>query len=162
MVWALVLLGSHHSSPSAIDAASMPSPATAPPWETPLAIGQWYELPSTSLASVAPSPVPPGNTGPSSKVDAWTSFALDPRDSKVYSVAGGGHDDYGGNEVDMLALETATPAWTQTLAPTPNAMCSSYYAGGQLTQCSPELIRIVRSRSDSDLVEAWQSLIRSS
>jgi hypothetical protein len=34
--------------------------------------------------------------------------------------AAGGHGDYAGNEVDALALNAATPAWTQLRGPTPN------------------------------------------
>jgi hypothetical protein len=88
------------------------------------------------MASVAPSPQPNGNTGPQSKVIAWTSFVVDTRTSKVYSVANGGHNDYAGNEVDELDLEREAPVWTQKLAPTPNAQltsCQSYYADGRPT-----------------------------
>lgn len=114
-----------------------PTPTTPPPplanlpsWVNALAIGQWAQVSNTALSSVEPSPVPDGNTGPQSKVVAWTSFVVDTRTSKVYSVAGGGHTDYAGNEVDELTLETDTPAWTQRLAPTPGAQltnCQSYY-----------------------------------
>jgi hypothetical protein len=86
------------------------------------------------MSSVAPSPQPSGNTGPQSKVIAWTSFAVDSRTSRVYSVALGGHNDYAGNEVDELDLERAAPVWTQKLAPTPNSQltnCQSYYADGR-------------------------------
>ena len=82
------------------------------------------------MSSVAPTPRPNGNTGPQSKVIAWTSFVVDTRTSKVYSVANGGHQDYSGNEVDVLDLERDQPAWTQVLPPTPSAQlsnCQSYY-----------------------------------
>jgi hypothetical protein len=67
-------------------------------------------------------------------VIAWTSFVADPRTSKVYSVANGGHADYAGNEVDELQLETEQPGWRQILAPTPNGSltnCQSYYGDGR-------------------------------
>lgn len=110
-------------------AAPTPPPAVLPAW-VPATIGQWQEIPNTLLSSVDPSPVPSGNTGPQSKVIAWTSFAVDTRTSKVYSLANGGHTDYAGNEVDVLNLEVAQPAWSQILAPTPDAQltnCQSYY-----------------------------------
>ena len=97
-------------------------------------MGEWFQIPNTAISNVDPSPVPSGNTGPQSKVIAWTSFVVDTRTSKVYSVAGGGHNDYAGNEVDELTLETDTPAWTQKLAPTPGGQltnCQSYYGDGR-------------------------------
>ena len=107
-----------------------------PAWMSGLAVGQWFQIPGTALSSVAPSPTPPGNTGSQSKVQTWNSFVVDTRTSKVYSVAGGGHNDYAGNEVDELTLELAQPAWTQKLAPTPSGQltnCQSYYADGRPT-----------------------------
>jgi hypothetical protein len=74
--------------------------------------------------------------GSQNKVDAWTSFVIDPRTSKVYSVANGGHSDYGGNEVDMLDLNRNDPQWFELLARTPAASyiaCSEYYADGRPT-----------------------------
>jgi hypothetical protein len=99
-----------------------------------LAVGQWYQIPNTALSSVEPSPLPAAYTGPESKVIAWTSFVVDTRTSKVYSVANGGHNDYSGNEVDVLNLDTAQPGWSQVLAPTPNSQltnCQSYYGDGR-------------------------------
>jgi len=69
-------------------------------------------------------------------VIAWTSFVVDSRTSKVYSVANGGHQDYAGNEVDMLDLERAQPVWSQLLTPTPDAQltnCQPFYADGSPT-----------------------------
>src|SRR5688572_17474908 len=127
------------STPSVASAPppSPPPPVTAPAWVAGLAIGQWYEIPSTAMSSVAPNPVPYGSTGPSSKVVAWTSLVVDTRTSKVYSVANGGHNDYAGNEVDALTLETENPFWTEVLASTPSAQIpnpgdgSSYYGDGR-------------------------------
>ena len=102
-----------------------------PVWMTGLAIGQWFAIPNTSISSADPATTPNGNWGPQSKIFAWNSVVVDTRTSKVYSVAGGGHQDYSGNEVDVLDLEVALPAWSQVLAPTPNSQlldCQSYYA----------------------------------
>jgi hypothetical protein len=86
------------------------------------------------MSSIEPSPPPPGNTGPQSKIIAWTSFVADSRTSKVYSVANGGHSDYSGNEVDVLDLERDQPEWTERLEPTPSNQltdCEAYYADGR-------------------------------
>ena len=107
-----------------------------PAWMNGLAVGAWFQIPGTALSNVSPSPVPPGNTGPQSKVQTWNSFVVDTRTSKVYSVAGGGHNDYAGNEVNELDLEADQPAWVQKLAPTPSGSltnCQSYYADGRPT-----------------------------
>jgi hypothetical protein len=116
------------------DIEPIPPPGNLPAWVNALAIGQWLSIPNTAMSGVAPSPTPSGNTGPQSKIIAWTSFVVDTRTSKVYSLANGGHSDYAGNEVDVLDLEVAQPAWSQILAPTPNAQltnCQSYYADGR-------------------------------
>jgi hypothetical protein len=109
-------------------------PITPPAWVGALAIGQWHEIPNTALSSVEP-PNPPGN--PASKVNAWTSFVVDTRTSKVYSVANGGHRDYAGNEVDVLDLERDQPVWSELLPPTPSSDipplvdCRPYYLDGR-------------------------------
>jgi hypothetical protein len=100
-----------------------------------LSIGQWQQIPNTSISSVEPSPIPLG-TNRDSKVIAWTSFVVDTRTSKVYSVANGGHNNYAGNEVDVLDLERDQPVWSQILPPTPNSQITngqSYYADGRPT-----------------------------
>jgi len=74
---------------STVTTATTPAPTPPPPlpnlpaWVNALAIGQWLSVPNTALSSVAPSPVPAGNTGPQSKVIAWTSFVVDTRTSKL-------------------------------------------------------------------------------
>src|SRR5262249_44438597 len=96
LAFASVLLaysGSGGGNPAAA-ASTPPAPAVPPAWVSPLAVGQWHPIPNTALASVAPSPTPDGGTGPRSKVETWTSFVVDTRTSKVYSVANGGHGDY--------------------------------------------------------------------
>lgn len=110
----------------------VPPPGSLPAWVNALAIGQWYEIPNTEMVSVDGAHL----QGAWSKVIAWTSFVVDTRTSKVYSVANGGHNDYDGNEVDALDLERAQPVWTEVLAPTPGPQridCSAYYADGRPT-----------------------------
>lgn len=105
-----------------------------PAWRQGMAVGQWREISGTALSSVAPSPTPAGNIGPRAKVDAWCSFALDGRSSKLYSAAGGGHGDYAGNEVDVLDLSTDAPAWSQLRAPSASGdvvQNVAYYSDGR-------------------------------
>jgi chitodextrinase len=130
---------SAYSNVASVTTAIAPPPpplATLPAWVAALAPGQWYQIPNTSLSSVDPVPLPLGNTGPRAKVDVWTSFVVDTRTSKVYSVANGGHSDYAGNEVDELSLELDQPLWNEKLSPTPNNLVTagnSYYADGRPT-----------------------------
>ena len=104
----------------------------------------WAQIANTQMSSVDPNP--PLNAGIGAggglgngirmKVEAWTGFALDTRTSRLYSVASGGHNDYGGNEVNYLALDTETPGWVEAKPPTPSAQitnCGSYYADGRPT-----------------------------
>lgn len=127
-------LSGYSNSANATTASALPPPVVTLPGWVPISVGLWTEIPNTSVRSVDPAATPAGNTGPRSKIDTWTSIVVDTRTSKVYSVAGGGHQDYAGNEVDMLDLETATPGWTELLAPTSSGQvsnCSSYYSDGR-------------------------------
>jgi len=105
--------------PAAPPAQSAPLPtAGIPSWVARLPLWRWYEIPNTSLASIEPTPRPPGITGPSSKIRAWCGAALK-RQGSVYLIgAAGGHADYAGNEVDALYLNSENPRWVQLRAPT--------------------------------------------
>jgi hypothetical protein len=74
-----------------------------------LPIRQWANVPGTALHPAVPPPsmIPDGGTatGPSSVLSAWNGCAYDAEDQKLY-FWGGGHTDYGGNEVYELDLET--------------------------------------------------------
>ena len=98
--------------------AALPSIShSAPTWVNNLQPWQWYAIPGTALSSVEPSPEPPGFTGSSSKIVAWSGATLK-RQGSVYLIgAAGGHADYAGNEVDALALNTETPRWVQLRGP---------------------------------------------
>jgi hypothetical protein len=93
-----------------------------PTWRQGQAVGEWRQIPNSALSSV-PITVKTyptlGNTGPSSKVDAWSGYAFDTRDSTLYSAAAGGHSDYAGNEVDRIRLSDNAPTWTEVLPSTP-------------------------------------------
>jgi hypothetical protein len=103
-------------------AQSTPLPSTGlPSWVTSLPLWRWHQIPNTSLASVEPTPRPPGITGPSSKIGAWCGAGLK-RQGSVYVIgAAGGHGDYAGNEVDALYLNSENPRWVQLRAPTETA-----------------------------------------
>jgi len=93
-----------------------------------------------------------GATGPNSKVIAWTGFAVDTRDSSIYSAANGGHMDYAGNEVNRIRLIDNAPAWTEPLASTPVAQVvadATHYADGRPTSrhsCYGEVVNEQRNR----------------
>ena len=129
--FSLACTGSGGTRNTSAAVSVVPPPGPLPSWVNALAIGQWYEIPNTKMSSL------PNEIGGSwNKVDAWNSFVADPRTSKVYSVATGGHGDYWGNEVDALELELETPRWVEVLARTPQASyitCSEYYADGRPT-----------------------------
>lgn len=114
-----------------------PTPlALLPNWVNTLAPMQWYEIPNSAMSTLVTPANLYGNSGPSSKVVAWTSFILDPRSSNVYSVANGGHHDYPGNEVDRLELESNPVRWVRRLDSTPANLViedASHYADGRPT-----------------------------
>ncbi len=110
-----------------------------PTWRQGQAVGEWRQIGGTAMsaAPIAISTFPgAGNTGPSAKVDAWNGFAIDTRDSSVYSAANGGHMDYAGNEVNRLRLSDNTPRWTEPRASsalTSVRSSTSHYGDGRPT-----------------------------
>jgi hypothetical protein len=89
--------------------------------------GTWKDLGTVagvtapSPSSVTPSPTPPGATGPTAVVNAWASGALDTVNEQ-FIITGGGHTDYGGNE--LYAFKLSTLNWSIIKGPTPNAQIS--------------------------------------
>ena len=76
--------------------------------------GHWYQVPNSTLESVAPAVIPPGNTGVQSVMAAWSGGAYDSiRDRLI--VWGGGHADYSGNEI--YAFDINTEKWTRVTEP---------------------------------------------
>jgi hypothetical protein len=53
----------------------------------------------------------------------------------VYGVNRGGHGDYSGNEVNMIDLLAAAPAWVELLAPSATVANGDYYADGRPSAC---------------------------
>lgn len=82
-----------------------------------LAPGEWYEAPNSHIADHMPDPLPPNWSGPGALIGSWNSGAYDSiRDRLI--VWGGGHNDYGGNEVYVFDVETM--AWSRIWGPSPN------------------------------------------
>lgn len=78
--------------------------------------GQWLELPNTSMTSVFPkeSDTHWGGIGPEGVIRAWGGAAYDTK-RNVFVFNGGGHADYGGNEVYAFFLEQM--AWRRLTEP---------------------------------------------
>jgi hypothetical protein len=82
-----------------------------------LAPGHWYEIPNTHLEAVLPDPLPPGMTGPSSIMIAWSGGAYDTKRDRLI-VWGGGHNDYGGNEIYTFDINSLK--WSRVWGPSPD------------------------------------------
>lgn len=107
-----------------------------PAWRQGQAVGEWRQITGSAMSLRPPTVNAGGNTGPQSKVIAWTSFVIDTRNSAVYSVANGGHHDYAGNEVNRIGLLDGAPKWTESRAATPASQATEstpYYADGRPT-----------------------------
>jgi hypothetical protein len=102
------------------------------PAEIPATLG-WYEVPNSKLQSVCP----PNDfnhsnyafaTNCSGIVRAWNSAVADTHRNRLI-VWGGGHNDYGGNEV--YAFELATLQWKRLNDPSPVTPCQESSADGK-------------------------------
>lgn len=93
--------------------------------------GQWYEVPNSHLDAVLPNPIPPGSTGPASIMIAWSGGAYDTQRNRLV-VTGGGHADYGGNE--LYAFDINTLRWSRVWGPSPSipqpGSCNLTYPDG--------------------------------
>jgi hypothetical protein len=94
--------------------------------------GAWYAVPNSHLSAVLPNPVPPGWTGPSAIMSAWSGGTYDTKRDRLI-VWGGGHADYGGNEIYTFDITTLT--WSRVWGPSPNipqppATCAETYSDG--------------------------------
>lgn len=110
-----------------------------PAWRQGIAVGEWKEISGTAMSS-APITVKTYPSlsvlGPIGKMHAWNGFAVDTRDSSIYSAANGGHMDYAGNEVNRIRLSDSAPVWTEPRAATPVnqvVMNTTHYADGRPT-----------------------------
>lgn len=74
--------------------------------------GCWYEVPDSTLLPHVPKPQPPGRYG--SIMGAWSGGAYDTTEDRLI-VTGGGHNDYGGNE--LYAFDVKTLKWSRIWGP---------------------------------------------
>lgn len=108
--------------------------AGPPSWMPP--IGQWGTLPNSALntsGAIWSGTSPGGSTGPAALIRAWCGGVLNT--VGVYRagafvagafliIFGGGHGDYGGNEVYAYGpLQSNTPTWSRITDPTIPAPC---------------------------------------
>jgi len=75
--------------------------------------GEWYEIPNSHLRDVAMTPSPGGTI--SGIMSAWSSGAYDTKRDRLI-IWGGGHGDYGGNEVYVFSMKSFQ--WTRLNEPT--------------------------------------------
>jgi hypothetical protein len=92
--------------------------------------GHWYRIPNSRIRGVLPSPSPAGS--PTAIINAWNSGAYDTTRNR-YIVTGGGHNDYGGNEI--YAFDIKTLSWGRIWGPSPNihssgGQCNETYSDG--------------------------------
>jgi hypothetical protein len=110
-------------------ALSATSARAADPLEA-LRPGEWYEVPNSRLRAVLPAPLPPGD--PQSIMRAWNGGTYDPVRDALILPAGGGHGDYGGNEV--YAFSIASLSWQRLTDPSP----APVYADQQAREEAPD------------------------
>jgi hypothetical protein len=92
--------------------------------------GHWYQVPNSRLDAVLPSPVPPGGTGPSAIMEAWSGGAYDTQRDRLI-IWGGGHGDYAGNEIYVFDVRTLR--WQRLTEPSRNVSgneSSCWYSDG--------------------------------
>jgi hypothetical protein len=92
-----------------------------------LAPGNWYRVPSSKLNSVLPGVLVGGDF--ESIMSAWSGGTLDTRRDRLL-IWGGGHSNYGGNEV--YAFDIAAGSWARLSNPsTPDVASTCLYPDGK-------------------------------
>lgn len=99
------------------------STASAGPIEN-LQPGQWYQVPNSKLRSVIPVPAPAGD--PSNVIAAWSGGTYDTRRDRLL-VWGGGHADYGGNEIYGFSIGTLS--WSRIWGPSLLSIIQAQFLG---------------------------------
>jgi hypothetical protein len=107
-------------------------------WAGPLdtlAPGEWYEVPNSHLSTQDPCPARncsySGASGQASVIAAWSSAGFDTARDRLV-VWGGGHGDYGGNE--LYVFDLGTLAWSRITSPSdPPGQDVPYAPDGQPT-----------------------------
>jgi hypothetical protein len=108
---------------------------SAPSWLASAAVHEMVAVPNSTpnlAAGLAPSVA--GSMGSQAKItDAWGGAFV--HDGRFY-IHGGGHADYGGNEIGVLNLLLGSPQWALAIERTPVAQLlggANYYADGRPT-----------------------------
>lgn len=82
--------------------------------------GEWYEVSNSNMARLTPQPPPGGHTSTSDAImSAWSGGAYDTKRDRLI-IFGGGHADYGGNE--LYAFEVKTLSWKRLTNPSPTTL----------------------------------------
>lgn len=83
--------------------------------------GEWYEVPNSHLTAVGADPTGLNLTGNLRRglINAWSGAAMDSTRGRLI-VWGGGHNDYGGNELYAFDVLASPPSWSRLTDPTPN------------------------------------------
>lgn len=111
-------------------------PGPLPTWLQGLAVNGWTEISGSSLSLAPTMSAPNGSGGTATKQNAWCGWHIDTRSNKIYSVGQGGHDDYHGNEVDVIDMHANSPAWSELVAASGSGDVTStadYYTDGKPT-----------------------------
>jgi len=79
-------------------------------WMSDVAVNEWKEIPGSSFNNLAVSMGAPNGSGtmPGDKIDAWCGLVA--AGTKIYTPWNGGHDNYWGNEVDVVDIGVSIPA----------------------------------------------------
>ena len=97
-----------------------------------LAVGEWYEVPNSSLHALRPSNNVGGNFG--GIMDAWSGGAFDTKRDRLI-IWGGGHADYAGNEIYTFDLNTLS--WSRLIEPSYVDRSISEFRSGYYTDGLP-------------------------
>lgn len=116
-----------------VSAAGSMSGLILPAWMSGKAVGEWFQISGTELAGSAGAPgSTSGDTASSAAKRVYAYCGMAVKDSELWLLANGGHNDYSGNEVSSIDLAQDTPAWElrASKSPTPAADVR-YYADGK-------------------------------
>lgn len=112
-----------------------------PEWLAGVAVNQWVQIQGSSLNALGVSMAAPRGSGtlPGDKIDAWSGLVLDDVTNRWYCPWNGGHDNYWGNEVDVIDLSDDAPAWSRLEASSVSgnvpAGSNEYYSDGRPASC---------------------------
>lgn len=126
---------SYSAASGATVAGGMAAPSGLPSWLAAGAVNEWLQVPNGQPSTASGlAPAVAGSMGTQSgMVNAWGgAFA----DGSKFFIHGGGHSDYGGNEIGAIDLSQESPAWDLLIERTPIADLlggSNYYADGRPT-----------------------------